>query len=165
MWSANQAGQKAEGRGQKMRPFCHGPSALCPRTAFSLIEIMIVVVIIGLLAGLVTYATTGYLDRAKRQRAKADIATFGGAVDSFYLEHGRFPENSEGLRVLAPQFVKVVQNDPWGRPYQYVQPGKKGPYDIISYGADGREGGSGADADVSNSDLEQSAPASLKKNP
>src|SRR5438105_4823380 len=87
---------------------------------FSLVEIMIVVVIIGLLAGLVTYATTGYLDRAKQQRAKADIATFSGAVDSFYLEYGRFPDNSEGLRVLVPTFVKTLQNDPWGRPYQYL---------------------------------------------
>ena len=84
------------------------PSSLrasVPR-AFSLIEIMIVVVIIGLLAGLVTYATTGYLDRAKRQRAQADIATLSGAVDSFYLDHGRFPDNNETLRVLVPQFVK-----------------------------------------------------------
>src|SRR5438093_1273401 len=103
----------------RARRACHGGG-------FSLIEIMVVVVIIGLLATLVTYATTNYLDRAKRERAKADIATYSGAVDSFYLEHGRFPDNSEGLRVLAPTFVKVLQNDPWGRPYQYVQPGKKG---------------------------------------
>jgi len=84
-------------------------------------------------------------------------------IDSFYLEHGRFPDNSEGLRVLVPQFVKELQNDPWGRPYQYVQPGKKGPYDIISYGADGREGGSGADQDLTNSDVEQTQ--AVKKNP
>src|SRR5262245_47880081 len=129
--------------------------------AFSLVEIMIVVVIIGLLAAMVTYATTAYLDRAKRQRAKADIATYSGAVDSFYLENSRFPDNSEGLRALAPNYIKMLQNDPWGRPYQYLQPGKRGKYDIISYGADGREGGSGSDADISNADIE---PA-VKKNP
>ena len=123
------------------------------RNAFSLVEIMIVIVIIGLLAAMVTYATSAYLDRAKRQRAKADIATYSGAIDSFYLEHGRLPGNSEGLRVLVPGFVKVLQNDPWGRPYQYLQPGKHGKYDIISYGADGRGGGTGADADVTNADI------------
>jgi general secretion pathway protein G len=122
---------------------------------------MIVVVIIGLLAAMVTYATTAYLDRAKRQRAKADLATYSGAVDSFYLENSRFPDNSEGLRVLVPNYVKALQNDPWGRPYQYIQPGKRGKYDIISYGADGREGGTGSDADITNADVE---PA-VKKSP
>ena len=125
------------------------------RTAFSLIEIMIVVVIIGLLAGIVTYATAGYLDKAKRQRARADIAHYVGAVDAFYLDRGRYPDNQEGLKVLAPQFVKTVQPDPWGHPYQYVQPGKGGPFDIICFGADGREGGTGADADITNWDIEQ----------
>lgn len=124
------------------------------RNGFSLIEVMIAVVIIGLMAGLITYATTGYLEKAKVRRAKSDIATLAGAVDSFYLEKGRFPDNQEGLKVLVPQFVKVLQNDPWGHPYQYVQPGRSGPFDLISYGADGREGGTGADADVTNSDVE-----------
>ena len=160
MWWHEYRGTKARNHeGMKGRPL-HASVPSC-RRAFSLVEIMIVVVIIGLLAAMVTYATTAYLDRAKRQRAKADIATYSGAIDSFYLENGRFPDNSEGLRVLVPNFVKVLQNDPWGKPYQYVQPGKKGKYDLISYGADGREGGAGADADVSNADIE--APA--KKNP
>ena len=114
-------GTRHEARRQKdhscLRASCSVPS---------LVEIMIVVVIIGLLAAMVTYATTAYLDRAKRQRAKADIATYSGAVDSFYLEKGRFPDNSEGLRVLAPSFVKVLQNDPWGRPYQYRSAGQEG---------------------------------------
>src|SRR5207244_7253690 len=79
------------------------------RRGFSLIEIMIVVVIIGLLAGIVTYATAGYLEKAKRQRARADIAHYVGAVDAFYLDRGRYPDNQEGLKVLAPQFVKTVQ--------------------------------------------------------
>ena len=128
-----------------------------PVCAFSLIEVMIVVVIIGLLAGVVTYSTAGYLERAKRECARSDIATYIGAVDAFYLANGRYPNNQEGLAVLAPQFIKVLRNDPWGHPYQYVQPGKSGPYDLISYGADGREGGTGSDADISNFDVEVQA--------
>ena len=124
------------------------------RKAFSLVEVMIVIVIIGLMAGLVTYATTGYLERAKKQRARSDVATYAGAVDSYYLAHGFYPDNREGLKALAPEFIKVLQNDPWGHPYQYVQPGKDHPYDIICYGADGKEGGSGADADIANWDQE-----------
>ncbi len=124
------------------------------RPAFSLVEIMIVVVIIGLMAGLVTYATTGYLDRAKRQRARSDLATYSGAVDSYYLVKGSYPPTSDGLQILVPEFIKVLRKDPWGNPYQYVAPGKSGPYDIISYGADGREGGTDADADLTNSDAE-----------
>jgi len=124
------------------------------KSGFSLIEVMIVVVIIGLMAGLVTYATAGYLDKAKRQRARSDIATYSGAVDAFYLAKSYYPGNQDGLKILTPEFIKVLQNDPWGRPYQYVQPGKSGPFDIICYGADGREGGTGADSDITNWDVE-----------
>ena len=87
--------------------------------AFTLVEVMIVVVIIGLLAGVVTYATTGYLERAKRQKARADVSTLAGAVDSFYLANGRFPDNNEGLRVLVPGFIKVLPKDPWGNVYAH----------------------------------------------
>jgi len=124
------------------------------RHAFSLIEVMIVVVIIGIMAGVVTYATTGYLDRAKRQRARSDIATYSGAIDYFYSVTGRYPDNQEGLKVLVPEYIKMLQSDPWGHPYQYVQPGKGGPYDLICYGADGREGGTGSDADITNWDVD-----------
>ena len=124
------------------------------KPGFSLVEIMIVIVIIGIMAGLVTVATTGYIERAKRQRARSDIATYSAAVDAFYLAHGYYPDNQEGLKALSPEFIKVIQNDPWGNPYQYVQPGKGGAYDIICYGADGKEGGTGADADITNWDPE-----------
>jgi general secretion pathway protein G len=130
-------------------------SSLRRSVAFSLIEIMIVIVIIGLMAGIVTYATSNYLDKAKHNRAKADIAVYCGAVDSFYLDQGRYPDNREGLKALVPQFIKQLNNDPWGRPYQYLQPGKRGAYDIVSYGADGREGGTGADTDISNWDIDR----------
>ena len=129
------------------------PSCVGPRRAFSLIEIMIVVVIIGLLAGIVTYATKEYLDRAKRQRARADIAVLAGAVDSFYLDKGRYPDNQEGLKVLVPGFIKSLPNDPWGRPYQYLNPGLKSDVDVFTYGADGAPGGTGVDADIGSWDL------------
>ena len=138
-------------------PLHHHLPAPTRRYGFSLIEVMIVVVIIGLLAGVVTYATSGYLGRAKRERARSDVATYAGAVDGYYLANGRYPDNREGLKALAPNFVKVVQNDPWGRPYQYVQPGRTGPYDVVCYGADGREGGTGDDADITNSDVATTA--------
>jgi general secretion pathway protein G len=116
---------------------------------------MIVVVIIGLMAGVVAYATAGYLERAKKQRARIDIAVYSGAVDSYYATKGSYPDNRDGLQaVVREKFIKMLQNDPWGHPYQYVQPGKGGPYDIISYGADGQEGGAGADADITNWDVE-----------
>src|SRR5437762_7947123 len=156
------AGARGKGQGARMRACIASarPSPLAPRlSAFSLIEIMIVVVIIGLLAGIVTYSTAHYLDKAKRVRARADIATMSDAVDHFHLENGRYPSNQEGLKILAPQFLKVIQPDPWGHPYQYVSPGKGGPFDIISFGADGREGGAGADADITNWDVEQPRPA------
>ena len=124
------------------------------RRAFSLIEIMIVVVIIGLMAGVVTLATTGYLERAKKERARSDIATYTTALDSYYLQKGKFPDTQEGLKVLVPDFIKAVTTDPWGHSYQYLKPGKSTPYDIISYGADGREGVTGADADILASELQ-----------
>ena len=124
------------------------------RRAFSLIEIMIVVVIIGLMAGVVTLATTGYLERAKKERARSDIATYTTALDSYYLQKGRFPDTQEGLKVLVPDFVKAITTDPWGHAYQYLKPGKSTPYELISYGADGREGGSGADADILASEIQ-----------
>src|SRR5258705_12279639 len=93
------------------------------RRAFSLIEIMIVVVIIGLMAGVVTLATTGYLERAKKERARSDLATYSTALDSFYLQKGRFPDTQEGLKALVPDFIKAITNDPWGHPYQYMKPG------------------------------------------
>jgi len=128
------------------------------RRAFSLIEIMIVVVIIGLMAGVVTLATTGYLERAKKERARSDIATYSTALDSFYLQKGRFPDTQEGLKVLVPDYVKAITTDPWGHPYQYLKPGKSTPYEIISYGADGREGGTGSDADILASEIQQPKP-------
>src|ERR1051325_8052064 len=102
------------------------------RRGFSLIEIMIVVVIIGLMAGVVTLATTGYLERAKKERARSDIATYSTALDSYYLQQGRFPDTQEGIKALVPDLVKAVGNDPWGHAYQYLKPGRNSAYEIVS---------------------------------
>ena len=85
------------------------------RRAFSLVEVMIVVVIIGLMAGLVTYATTGYLERAKRQRARSDVATYSGAVDAYYIAHGYYPD----VRKCAKDWIKVPARS--SSTYQYEE--------------------------------------------
>src|SRR3954462_11225225 len=86
---------------------------LARRRAFTLVEIMIVVVIIGLMAGIITYATTGMLDKAKHKRAISDISTLVGAVDMYHGDRDKYPTNQEGLAVLVPQYIKVLQKDPW----------------------------------------------------
>jgi general secretion pathway protein G len=104
---------------------------------------MIAVVILGLLASIAVYSYSRYLDRAKQQKARTDINTFVNALDLFHGDRGQYPDNQEGLKALVPEFIKSLPNDPWGRPYQYVQPGRTAAFDIVSYGADGREGGVG----------------------
>ena len=122
---------------------------------FSLVEIMVVLVIIGLLAGLVTVNVRGYLIRAKQDAARSELATIINAVETFYTEHDRYPTNDEGLRILAEPSPRLPEPlldrepvDPWGRPYLYNQPGRDGPYEVLSMGADGREGGEAASADA-----------------
>ena len=124
------------------------------RRGFTLIEIMIVVVILGLLAGVAVYSYPRFLDRAKRQKARADLSVISGGLEAFYGDKHRYPANQEGLKALSPEYVKSVPSDPWGRAYQYVQPGRNGvAFEVITYGADGREGGSGPDADLSTANL------------
>ena len=121
------------------------------RSGFSFIEVMIVVVIIGLLAGAVAIKVGDYVDKAKRNRARSDIATIVNAVESYYADRGQYPTNDEGLSVLPMKHTV----DPWGRSYQYNQPGRNEPYEVICYGADGREGGVDADSDISSASLEE----------
>ena len=130
------------------------------RRAFSLVEIMIVVVIIGLLAGVVTINVRSYLTKAKHNTARQGVAVIMEALDTFWAEYGRYPTNEEGLAVLATPTEKLpepplanVPTDPWGRPFQYNCPGSNGPYEVMCLGADGREGGEGADADVTSENL------------
>ncbi len=126
---------------------------------FTLIEIMIVVIIIGLLAAFVAPTLFRKLTTAKLTSAKAQIELFGTALDAFRLDTGRYPTTDEGLKALrekpsgleswsGPYLPKEVPVDPWGRPYLYKSPGDHGEYDLFSYGLDGTEGGEGENQDV-----------------
>lgn len=113
---------------------------------FSLVEIMVVVVIIGMLAGAVAVGVNKYIDTAKRNRAKSDIATIVGEVEGFYAQYSRYPSSEEGIEVLG---LKGGALDPWGKPYEYnTQPGNGEPFEVFTLGQDGREGGEGVDADL-----------------
>jgi general secretion pathway protein G len=128
-------------------------------TGFTLIEIMIVVIIIGLLAALVGPRLFGKLTMARQKSAKAQIELFGTALDAFRLDTGRYPATEEGLKALrekpsgaekwnGPYLPKEIPLDPWGKPYVYKCPGEQGEYDLITYGLDGVEGGEGENQDV-----------------
>jgi general secretion pathway protein G len=133
---------------------------------FTLIEMLVVVVIIGVLASIVGPRFFGKADEAKIAAAKSQIEIFGMALDSYQLDTGYFPTSEQGLKALVekPNTGNVPKNwrgpylrkreiplDPWGRPYIYVSPGKRNPdYDISSLGKDGKEGGDGEDGDIHN---------------
>ncbi|SHN87827.1 general secretion pathway protein G [Bradyrhizobium erythrophlei] len=129
---------------------------------FTLVEMLVVITIIGLVMGLVGPRVLSYLGDAKVKAAKLQIESFGSALDLFYLDAGRYPSASEGLTALVqrPAGVSVwngpylknasVPVDPWGHVYLYRVPGEKRPYQIISLGSDGQEGGTGTAADIGN---------------
>jgi general secretion pathway protein G len=123
----------------------HGSLGRSDRRAFTLIEVMVVVVIIGLLAGAVTLKVKQYMDTAKVNRAESDISTLVSAVEASLTTNGEYPSNSEGLSKLDVN----IRRDPWGNEYQYNNPGKnKEPFEVFSFGADGEPGGEGLDADI-----------------
>ena len=134
----------------------HGPR----RSAFTLVELMVVIVILGLLSGVVTVSVRSYLIRSKQNIARMEISKVCQALETFYTTYDRYPTNQEGLTVLAQPseeftegILTFVPSDPWGHDYEYVSPGKADPYDIHCYGADHREGGSGADKDLSSTEI------------
>jgi general secretion pathway protein G len=122
---------------------------------------MVVVVILGILATTVTISVRDYLVTGKQSAAKQEIAQIVSALELFYLENDRYPTNQEGLAILLQKTEKHPDGllrggdlkDPWGHPYQYVHPGLHGTFDVVCYGADGREGGTGADSDLSSWDM------------
>ncbi len=117
---------------------------------FTLVELMVVIVILGLLATIVIINVVPALDTASAQKARTDIQTIDGAVQQYYVDNRRYPTTREGLAALRP-YLRRVANDPWNRPYVYAAPGRNGqPYTVMSLGADGREGGTGTDADIAN---------------
>ena len=128
---------------------------------FTLIEILVVIIIIGLLAALVGPKLFGKVSTAKQKAAKAQIELFGTALDIFRLDVGRYPTTEEGLKALrekpsgvegwqSPYLPKEIPLDPWGKPYVYKSPSEHGEYDLISYGLDGVEGGEGENLDIVN---------------
>jgi len=130
-------------------------------SAFSLVEMMVVLILIGLLASVVTINVRGYLVRGRQDTVRLELATIRDGLETYYGMVGRYPTNEEGLELLTQTSEKLpepilshVPVDPWGQPYQYHSPGKDNrPYEVVCYGADGREGGEAADADVNNWDL------------
>ena len=138
------------------------PRARSGEAGFTLVEILVVITIIGLIMGLVGPRVLNYLGESKVKAAHIQIQSFGSALDLFYLDNGRYPSSGEGLGALAQRpggsqswngpYLKgaAVPADPWGHPYVYRSPGEHGPYDIVSYGADGQEGGTGTAADVTS---------------
>jgi general secretion pathway protein G len=128
---------------------------------FTLLELLVVIVIIGLLAAYVGPKYFAQLGKSEVTVAKAQIESFEKALDTFRLDVGRYPTTEEGLKALSakpptaakwngPYLSKDVPLDPWGHAYVYRAPGSKGDYDLISYGKDGQPGGSGEDADITN---------------
>jgi len=131
---------------------------------FTLVELMVVIVIIGLLATVVAINVLPSQDRAMVEKAKADIAVLEQAVESYRLDNFVFPRTEDGLQALvAPPaglanparyreggYIRRLPKDPWGNDYQYAAPGERGAFDIYSFGADGRRGGEGRDADLGN---------------
>jgi general secretion pathway protein G len=116
---------------------------------FTLLELLVVIVIIGLLAGYVAPRYFSQVGKSETQVARAQIDSLEKALDHYRLEHRRYPTGEEGLAALGPFLKKTVPNDPWGRPYVYRVPGQKGSdYELFSYGRDGKAGGTGDDADV-----------------
>ena len=133
---------------------------------FTLVEILVVITIIGLIMGLVGPRVLNYLSESKVKAAKIQIQSFTSALELFYLDAGRYPTTSEGLGVLVKStgglsawngpYLKggSVPNDPWGKAYMYRSPGERAPFEIVSYGADGVEGGTGIAADISTASNE-----------
>ncbi len=133
---------------------------------FTLVELMVVIVIIGLLATIVAINVIPATDTARIEKAKADISTIEQALEQYRLDNLTYPSGTDGLQALLtppsltqPQryrrggYIKKLPQDPWGRPYLYSVPGKKGAFDISSLGADGQPGGENENADIFSSEL------------
>ncbi|WP_411711067.1 type II secretion system major pseudopilin GspG [Marinobacter sp. R17] len=133
---------------------------------FTLIEIMVVMVILGLLVAIVAPNILGRSDQARVTVAQTQMSNIANALDLYRLDNGSYPSTQQGLQALVSKpsgspepknwnpdgYLKNVPQDPWDNDYQYISPGVNGPYDLFSYGSDGREGGEGDAADISVQD-------------
>lgn len=136
-------------------------------SGLTLIEIMVVVVILGMIAGIVSKVVVDRIEAAKVETAKTQISEFMGALDLFYLDNGFYPSSEQGLASLVTKpasgrvpekypergYLRSLPVDPWNRDYVYISPGQHGDYDIICLGRDGNEGGSGFDGDINSWEL------------
>src|ERR1700729_3819096 len=150
----------------KLTPNRHGSLAtpLAAARGFTLIEIMVVVVIIGLLAAIIVPQVIDRVDEARVAKAKQDVQGLETALTMYRLDNSKYPTTDQGLKALSVQptdptihhwrpggYIQHVSKDPWGADYQYVYPGTHGrEYDLFSLGADGQPGGEGINADVGN---------------
>lgn len=140
--------------------------ALAAQRGFTLIEIMVVVVIIGILAALIAPNVMSRIDDAQISRAKSDIRAIESALQLFYMDNYRYPTSQEGLDALVSRpndpnlrnwrpYLNSLPRDPWDNRYQYLSPGERNAeYDVYSYGADGRPGGEGMNAEIGNWDID-----------
>lgn len=153
MTSSYRAGRQATARIHTSRP------------GLTLIEVMVVVIVLGLLAGLVAPQILGRVSEARAETARTQLELIRVALDNYYLDNGRYPTTAQGLEALrtrpasdpeprswrGPYLRNAVPEDPWGRPYIYRSPGEQNPttFDLVTLGADGERGGEGEDADLS----------------
>jgi general secretion pathway protein G len=137
------------------------PAARLSRRGFTLLELLVVMVIIGLLAGFVGPKYFAQIGKSEVKVARAQIDALGKALDQYRLDVGYYPTTEQGLASLltpppnvarwdGPYLQKVVPADPWGNPYVFVMPGEHGEYDLLSYGKDGMPGGEGQAGDIIN---------------
>lgn len=141
-------------RRRQGRPQLHAEAGV------TLVEMMVVIVIIGLVTAIVVINVLPSQDTARVEKARADLRVIEQALELYRLDNSRYPAMEEGLEALTRSagpdgaareaYIRRLPNDPWGRAYLYVIPGANGPFDLFSYGADGREGGQGVDADIGN---------------
>ncbi|MBI4998701.1 MAG: type II secretion system major pseudopilin GspG [Rhodocyclales bacterium] len=128
---------------------------------FTLLELLVVMVIIGLLAAYVGPRFFSQIGKSEVKAARAQIDGLEKAIDQYRIDVGHYPSTEDGLAALmtrpanekkwsGPYLKKALPNDPWGRPYEYRQPGEHGDYDLLSYGKDGQPGGSGEAEDINN---------------
>lgn len=129
---------------------------------FTLIEIMVVVVILGILAALIAPNVIGRIDEARVTAARNDIRTIESALQLYRMDNFRYPSTEEGIDALVNKpddpdikwpeggYIQRLPQDPWNRPYLYLQPGNNGEYDIYTFGRDGEQGGEGPDGDIGN---------------